>query len=170
VAQGRHCESRVALPSAPTNSPGAHIWCEMQALAGFASWSQVPSGQGAAGSIPPGQICPAPHFTQAASFSAVPAGHAPTATQTTALGAMLVEPAGQTWHRRSCEAEPCRATPSPGRHVVHGSQVALLGPAEKLPGGHAVHARFETSEPSPATYIPGPHVSWGTQALAGLPS
>jgi len=55
LAHAVQVRSEVEVPAAPTSWPGAHDVHGTHAVAGFPSWSQVPSVQLARGVVPPAQ-------------------------------------------------------------------------------------------------------------------
>ena len=72
AVQAMHVRSVVGVLSAITKVPGPHTLTGAQAVAGLASWSQVPDAQAVCGLVPPAQNCPAAHPSQTAALVAVP--------------------------------------------------------------------------------------------------
>ncbi len=82
AAHALQVRSVVAFPCSNTNWPGMHSVKLTHALAGFASWSQVPGAQVVSGASPPAQYVPTVHDAQVCGSSM-------------GLGVVWTVPAGQ---------------------------------------------------------------------------
>ncbi len=132
--------------------------CTTQAVAGFASWSHMPSGQIVLAAEPPRHCVPLSQAWQTGAVVAqpgvssnVPASQAVPARQDSWFGVEVWVPERQTSHTRSTSAEGATLTWLPTSQVDHAEQVDAFSTVLKVPLAQGEHTRSAAAVAAPET-------------------